>query len=251
MYRTSDFLASNHCSMKHVHADEAKQSAATGTEVASTVVAVVAGEASPGTQAARSLCSSGSSASVEMDVLAVEEKMDSNTIAPAEDPHSIAGDHGEVFLDPVLDADLITAAIEPFNELEVGQGDVISPLSYIFGFDLLQSAVNDMVHQGTLFRPIETNDADFLIVQYADDTLLILPTDKEQLLALKETLQKFSSSTGLKINYEKSYMVPINVSEERIKQLAVDLGVGWGECLSHIWACRWERRGQRSPSYFH
>jgi hypothetical protein len=214
-------------------------------------VVVASGEASPGTQDARLLCLSNSWTSAETGVLAVEEKVHSNAVALAKDLHGVAGDHGEVFLDPVLDADLITAAIEPFNELEVGQGDVISPLFYIFGFDLLQSAVNDMVHQGTLFRPIETNDADFLIVQYADDTLLILPTDKEQLLALKETLQKFSSSTGLKINYDKSYMVPINVSEERIKQLAVDLGVGWGECLSHIWACRWERRGQRSPSYFH
>jgi retron-type reverse transcriptase len=47
----------------------------------------------------------------------------------------------------------------------VRQGDPISPLFYIFGSDLLQSAVNGMVHQGTLSRPIETNDEDFPIVQ--------------------------------------------------------------------------------------
>ncbi|XP_071681176.1 uncharacterized protein [Lolium perenne] len=66
----------------------------------------------------------------------------------------------------------------------------------IMSSDLLQSAVNDMVLQGTLSRPIETSDEDFPIVQYADDTLLILPADEGQLLALKETLQKFSASTG-------------------------------------------------------
>jgi hypothetical protein len=82
----------------------------------------------------------------------------------------------------------------------VRQGDPISPLFYILRSDLLQSAVNDMVLQGTPFRPIETSDEDFPIVQYADDTLLILPADEVQLLALKETLQKFSTSTALKIN---------------------------------------------------
>jgi hypothetical protein len=61
-------------------------------------------------------------------------------------------------------------------------------------------------------------------VQYADDTLLILPADEKLLLALKETLQQFSVSTGLKINYEKSYMLPINVSEERIQQLSSAFG---------------------------
>jgi hypothetical protein len=59
----------------------------------------------------------------------------------------------------------------------VRQGDPLSPLLYIFESDLLQSAVNDMVVQGSLSRPIETNDLDFPIIQYADDTLLILPAD--------------------------------------------------------------------------
>jgi hypothetical protein len=74
----------------------------------------------------------------------------------------------------------------------VRQGDPISPLFYLFGSDLLQSAVNDLVAQGLLSLPIVTNEEeDFPIVQYADDTLLILPADKYQLL----TLRKFSLST--------------------------------------------------------
>jgi hypothetical protein len=78
----------------------------------------------------------------------------------------------------------------------VRQGDPISPLLYLFGSDLLQSAVNDLVQQGIISRPIETNDEDFPIIQYADDTLLIMPADRVQLLALKEVLNKFSKSTG-------------------------------------------------------
>ena len=103
--------------MKRGLAYEAEQSAAAHAEDASAVVAVAAGEASPGTQAARRLYLSDSPTSVETGVLAVEEKVDSNAVAPAEDLHGVAGDHGEVFLDPVLDADLIAAAIDPFDDL--------------------------------------------------------------------------------------------------------------------------------------
>jgi hypothetical protein len=63
-------------------------------------------------------------------------------------------------------------------KLEVRQGDPLSPLLYSFGLDLLQSAVNDLVQQGVINRSIETNDEDFPIIQYADDTLLIMPADR-------------------------------------------------------------------------
>jgi hypothetical protein len=106
----------------------------------------------------------------------------------------------------------------------VRQGDPISPLFYLFGSDLLQSAVNDLVTQGLLSMPIITNEEDFPIVQYADDTLLILPADKHQLLALKDTLSKFTMSTSLKINYDKSHMVPINVPAGDIETLATQFG---------------------------
>ncbi|KAM0899030.1 hypothetical protein ACQ4PT_021575 [Festuca glaucescens] len=102
----------------------------------------------------------------------------------------------------------------------VRQGDPISPLFYLFGSDLLQSVLNDLVQQGLLSLPITTNDPDFPIVQYADDTLLILPADKDQLLLIKEVLRKFSMSTGLKINFDKSQMLPINVPDDLLQELA-------------------------------
>jgi hypothetical protein len=60
------------------------------------------------------------------------------------------------------------------------------------------------VRLGQLHRPVETYDEDFPIIQYTDDTLLIVPADRDQLLVLKDLLHKFSLSTGLKINYNKS-----------------------------------------------
>jgi hypothetical protein len=106
----------------------------------------------------------------------------------------------------------------------VRQGDPISPLFYLFASDLLQAAVDDLVHQGRLHRPIETHDEDFLIIQYADDTLLIMPADRVQMSALKDVLQKFSLSTGLRINYNKSQMLAINVPGDLLELLASDFG---------------------------
>jgi len=41
-----------------------------------------------------------------------------------------------------------------------------------------------------------------------------------QLLALKALLQSFGSSTGLRVNYNKTMIVPINISEEKLDHLA-------------------------------
>jgi hypothetical protein len=111
----------------------------------------------------------------------------------------------------------------------VRQNDPISPLFYFFGSSLLQLVVNDMVQKGLLSPPIITNDEDFPIIQYADDTLLILPVDKVQLLALKGALRNFTLSTGLRINYDKSQMVPLNVPEELVKYLAEVFGCQLGK----------------------
>jgi hypothetical protein len=106
----------------------------------------------------------------------------------------------------------------------VHQGDPLSPLYYLFGSDLLQSVLNDLLMQGLIERPIDTYDPDFPIIQYADDTLLIVPADSAQLLALKEVLHKFLLSTGLKINYNKSHMVTINAPDDLLNDLVEEFG---------------------------
>jgi hypothetical protein len=45
-----------------------------------------------------------------------------------------------------------------------------------------------------------------------------------QLFFLKGVLQAFTDSTGLKINFSKSMMVPINLSEEKLNHLARTFG---------------------------
>ena len=103
----------------------------------------------------------------------------------------------------------------------VRQGDPLSPLIFVIVADLLQSILNKAKDRGLINLPIALNySSDFPILQYADDTLIIMQALAMQLLTLKGLLQSFGSSTGLKVNYNKSMMLPINISEERLDHLA-------------------------------
>ena len=103
----------------------------------------------------------------------------------------------------------------------VRQGDPFSPLLYVLASDCLQRMVNDARDQNLLQLPIPLQHSqDFPILQYADDTLVIMEACFSQILALKNLLQEFSNSTGLMVNYSKSMLVPVNVVENRTSLLA-------------------------------
>jgi hypothetical protein len=97
---------------------------------------------------------------------------------------------------------------------------------------MLQSVLNVAKILGLLNLPIPlTHCQDFLILQYADDTLVILEGDYRQHFLLKSLLTSFADSTGLKVNYSKSAMVPINVSTEKLDRLANTSGYSKGSFL--------------------
>lgn len=106
----------------------------------------------------------------------------------------------------------------------VCQGDPLSPLLFVLDAELLRVIVNRASNQGLLQAPIPQADADFPIVQYAGDTLLIMQADARQLFFLKSLLRSFSDSTGLKVNYSKSQILPINVSQDKMEILANTFG---------------------------
>jgi hypothetical protein len=88
----------------------------------------------------------------------------------------------------------------------VRQGDPLSPLLFVLVADLLRSIINKAKDAG---------------LQYVDDTLLIMETSPQQLFALTEILNSFVDSTRLKVNFDKSNLVPINVSTERLHHIAM------------------------------
>jgi hypothetical protein len=103
----------------------------------------------------------------------------------------------------------------------VRQGDPLSPLLFVLAANMLQSIINKAKEMGLLRLPIKVGyTTEFPIVQYADNTSLIMEACPLQLFALKAILNSFASSTGLKVNYGKSIMVPINVQPYRLQHLA-------------------------------
>jgi hypothetical protein len=104
------------------------------------------------------------------------------------------------------------------------QGDPLSPLIIVLAAELLQILVNRAASQGLLCPPIPQQNADYPIIQYADNMLLIMQADARQLFFLKALLNSFSESTGLKVNFSKSQMLPINVSQERMEILSNTFG---------------------------
>ena len=85
-----------------------------------------------------------------------------------------------------------------------------------------------MFRRGILHLPIPCHDQDYPVIQYADDTLIISLADRIQLLALKDMLQVFARSTGLDVNYHKSFLIPINVDPIVMNDLAVAFGCQFG-----------------------
>ena len=106
----------------------------------------------------------------------------------------------------------------------VRQWDPLSPLLFVLAAELLQILVNKAASLNLLKAPIPQPSEDYPIVQYADDTLLIMQADAKQLFFLKELLNSFVESTGLWVKYRKSQMLPINVSAKKMEVLSQIFG---------------------------
>lgn len=81
----------------------------------------------------------------------------------------------------------------------------------------------------TSSNPLSINSCpDFPVIQYADDTILVMPAMEDHMVQAKSLLSHFAAQIGLKITYNKSVMVPINVSIEKMISLVNTLGCHQG-----------------------
>lgn len=68
---------------------------------------------------------------------------------------------------------------------------------------------------GTNFR-----EHGVISLQYADDIILFSVPDEEQLKNLKGTLAWFEHISGMRINFNKSELIPINLEQDDLHRIA-------------------------------
>lgn len=89
------------------------------------------------------------------------------------------------------------------------QGDPISPYLFLIVADVLPALIRN---DGSIKHPIAV-DLPCPELQYADDTLILLPADAAQVRRLRQLLDDFADATGLKTNYNKRNVSPTTGKE--------------------------------------
>lgn len=103
----------------------------------------------------------------------------------------------------------------------VREGDPFSPLIFVLAADLLQAAINDAFRQRRIHLPFQRqNQNDYPVIQYGDDTIIILPACPDQARTIKDILSGYAASIGLKINFHKSTLIPINCDASCYNELS-------------------------------
>jgi len=100
------------------------------------------------------------------------------------------------------------------------QGDPLSPYLFLLVADVLQQLIKR--HAG-IRHPAAPN-LQCPVLQYADDTLILVRAERQDVENLKVVLDQFSTATGLKINYDKSTMVPMHTAAATVGALQGILG---------------------------
>ncbi|KAG8065206.1 hypothetical protein GUJ93_ZPchr0004g39317 [Zizania palustris] len=111
----------------------------------------------------------------------------------------------------------------------VRQGDPLSPLLFVIVGELLQFILNNASSIGALQAPSCLPQADFPVIQYADDTIIYVEATQRNLFNLKIFLNSFSAATGLTVNLAKSCIIPINLDSDQADILARTFGCPLGQ----------------------
>jgi hypothetical protein len=105
---------------------------------------------------------------------------------------------------------------------------------------LLQSAINKAFLDQTLaalFLP--DFGMDYPMIQYADDTLIMMPACTQQVMVMKDILDKYAASTGLHIITANQFLYQLIYQMRLLYSWPRALVVQLGRCHSPIWAYLW------------
>ncbi|GAU30969.1 hypothetical protein TSUD_63800 [Trifolium subterraneum] len=102
------------------------------------------------------------------------------------------------------------------------QGDPLSPFLFLLAAEGLNVLMETAVARN-LFTGYSIGDCDPILVshlQFADDTLLLGVKSWANVRALRAVLVLFESMSGLKVNFHKSMLVGVNISESWLGEAA-------------------------------
>ena len=107
------------------------------------------------------------------------------------------------------------------------QGDPLSPYLFVIGMEtlscLLNRATDGNYLSGTKFTDGKGEELVISHLLYADDTLLFCKADRDELKFIRWTLTLFEAVSSLKINLNKSEILPIG-PVAKMEELASELG---------------------------
>ena len=111
------------------------------------------------------------------------------------------------------------------------QGDPLSPYLFVIGMEVLSGLLKRAV-EGNFISGYKVGDRDGgeLVIShllYADDTIIFCEANSEQLMCLRWTLMWFEAFSCLKINLNKSVIIPLG-RVDNVEMLAAELGCGVG-----------------------
>lgn len=105
-----------------------------------------------------------------------------------------------------------TREFEPQRGLK--QGDPLAPFLFLVVAKGLSGLINQAVNTG-LFMGFVFGEESVEVshLQYADDSLLVCQESVQNLWAMKEILRYFELVSGLKVNFLKSNLFGLNISD--------------------------------------
>ena len=105
------------------------------------------------------------------------------------------------------------------------QGCPLSPYICIICAEFLAC----LIRNNDNIEGIRVNDGTFLVSQYADDTLITLKYNVQNLRNTIETFNLFTKFSGLKVNYDKSEIMPLGCIQYNYIIIAPESGIRWTE----------------------
>ena len=104
------------------------------------------------------------------------------------------------------------------------QGDHLSPFLFALVVEILNRLLSRALDLGILEGiKIGRQNVSLSHLQFADDTILFCPEDRRIFLNYIRILDCFSLMSGLRINYEKTAIIPLNCAKDWVLQMKSEL----------------------------